>query len=85
MASGDARPLAVAWDFIRFDGEMDRREEPRIDASRHQLFIPAGACVKRLVRAPARGVTVKVPSSGTKIHCDRCSRDCRWRAAPFVP
>ncbi len=49
------------------------------------VAIPAGACVKRLVRAPARGVTVKVPSSGTKIHCDRCSRDCRWRVAPFVP
>jgi len=48
------------------------------------VAIPAGACVKRLVRCPARGVTLKVPSSSTKIHCETCARECAWRITPFV-
>jgi hypothetical protein len=49
------------------------------------IAIPARTCVRRLVRRPARGVTLKVPSGATKIHCDRCARECVWRVAPFVP
>jgi quercetin dioxygenase-like cupin family protein len=48
------------------------------------VAIPAGACVRRLVRQPARGVTLKVPSLATKIHCDACPRACRFREAPFA-
>lgn len=47
------------------------------------VSIPAGACVRRTVRAQARGVTVKVPSGGTKIHCEACARECAWRVAPY--
>lgn len=49
------------------------------------VAIPAGQCVKRVVRGPAWGLTVKVPSSDAKIHCDGCSRDCLLRVAPRVP
>jgi len=52
MPSGDARRLAVAWDFLRFDGEIDRREEARIDVPRRELFIPAGACVSYDLNLP---------------------------------
>jgi quercetin dioxygenase-like cupin family protein len=48
------------------------------------VAIPAGACVKRLVRARARGVTVKVPSLATKIHCPACPRECTYRTAPYA-
>jgi len=46
--------------------------------------IPAGACVKRLVRRTARGVTVKLPSSAGKVHCGECPRECTWRVEPFA-
>jgi len=46
--------------------------------------IPAGACVKRVIRRPARGLTLKVPSAAIKIHCERCARDCSVRTAPFA-
>lgn len=49
------------------------------------IAIPAGACVKRIVQRPARGVTLKVPSAGSKIHCDACARECEWRVAPAPP
>lgn len=48
------------------------------------VAIPAGACVKRLVRTRARGVTLKVPSVGGKIHCEGCARPCTYRVAPFA-
>jgi quercetin dioxygenase-like cupin family protein len=48
------------------------------------VAIPAGACVRRLVRRRARGVTLKVPSSAGKVHCDGCDRQCRWRVEPFA-
>jgi quercetin dioxygenase-like cupin family protein len=48
------------------------------------VAIPARACVRRRVRRPARGVTVKVPSHAEKIHCDRCARVCAERVAPCV-
>jgi len=47
------------------------------------VAIPPGACVKRMVRSRARGVTLKVPSVAAKIHCDRCGRECTYRVAPF--
>jgi quercetin dioxygenase-like cupin family protein len=47
------------------------------------IAIPAGACVKRLVRRPARGVTLKVPSAAGKVHCQCCARECAWRVEPF--
>ena len=48
------------------------------------VAIPPGACVRRLVRARARGVTLKVPSAATKILCDGCARDCGYRLTPFA-
>jgi len=48
------------------------------------VAIPAGACVKRLVRRPARGLTLKVPSSAGKVHCGECPRECTWRVEPFA-
>jgi quercetin dioxygenase-like cupin family protein len=47
------------------------------------VAIPPGACVRRRVRGPARGVTVKVPSLAAKVHCDGCPRECAWRCEPF--
>jgi quercetin dioxygenase-like cupin family protein len=47
------------------------------------VAIPAGACVKRLVRRSARGVTLKVPSAARKVHCYCCARECAWRVEPF--
>lgn len=46
--------------------------------------IPAGACVRRVIRRPARGLTLKVPSAAAKIHCERCARECAARTAPFA-
>jgi len=48
------------------------------------VAIPAGACVKRRVRRPARGVTLKVPSSAGKVECRSCARECAWRVEAFV-
>lgn len=45
-------------------------------------IIPKGVCVKRLVRQPARTVTVKVPSKDDKVLCQVCPRECIWRIAP---
>ena len=42
--------------------------------------IPAGTCINRLVRRPARTVTMKVPSlSHDKVECPDCERDCAFR------
>jgi quercetin dioxygenase-like cupin family protein len=46
--------------------------------------IPAGVCVQRVIRTPARGLTIKVPSVSTKIHCEACERACDARTAAFV-
>jgi uncharacterized cupin superfamily protein len=43
------------------------------------ISVPAGACVRRLVRNAVRTLTVKVPSRDDKIHCEQCDRDCPWR------
>jgi hypothetical protein len=48
------------------------------------VAIPAGACVKRLVRRPARAVTLKVPSGSRKIGCSACVRECAWRVDAFA-
>jgi hypothetical protein len=45
--------------------------------------IPVDVCVRRTIRGAARGLTIKVPSMATKIHCDRCERVCAARMAPF--
>ncbi|MBM4134684.1 MAG: hypothetical protein FJ245_13075 [Nitrospira sp.] len=46
-------------------------------------IIPAGVCVKRLVRQPARTVVMKVPSANDKVHCGSCPRECRSRVHPY--
>ena len=48
------------------------------------VAIAAGACVRRLVRRPARGVTLKVPSSAEKVHCRSCARECACRTERFA-
>jgi uncharacterized cupin superfamily protein len=45
------------------------------------ISVPAGVCVRRLVREPVRTLTVKVPSQDDKIHCERCDRICPHRVA----
>jgi hypothetical protein len=47
------------------------------------LVIPAGICVQRRVRQPARTITIKVPSNNEKIHCAQCIRPCSYRMEPY--
>lgn len=46
--------------------------------------IPAEVCVRRKIRGPAQGLTIKIPSIATKIHCEQCARECSVRTAPFI-
>lgn len=46
--------------------------------------IPAGVCVKRIVRERSRTVAVKVPSSGERVVCSCCPRECAWRIDPYL-
>lgn len=46
--------------------------------------IPAGVCVTRIVRERARTVAVKVPSSGERVVCSGCQRECAWRISPYL-
>lgn len=46
-------------------------------------IIPAGVCVKRIVRRSTRTVAVKVPSVNEKVCCSSCRRECTWRVAPM--
>lgn len=45
--------------------------------------IPAGACVKRIVREHARTIAVKIPSKPERVVCACCPRPCAWRIAPY--
>jgi len=47
------------------------------------IVVPAGVCVRRLVRRPVRTLTVKVPSDDGAVRCETCSRTCEARTAPF--
>ena len=47
------------------------------------IVVPAGVCVRRLVRRSVRTLALKVPSDARKVHCDRCDRTCARRVAPF--
>jgi quercetin dioxygenase-like cupin family protein len=46
------------------------------------VMIPAGTCVKRLVRDSAYALAVKIPSADDKVHCSECHRHCNWRMVP---
>jgi quercetin dioxygenase-like cupin family protein len=46
--------------------------------------IPAGVCVTRVVRERSRTVAVKVPSSGERVVCTGCPRECAWRISPYL-
>ena len=46
--------------------------------------IPAGVCVKRIVRAPSRTIAVKVPSGAERVVCSGCPRECPWRLNPYL-
>lgn len=78
-------PEVTEYEIV-VEGEIGYREaasgETHWFAPGDLAVIPAGTCVERLVRRPARGVTVKVPSAGTKIHCEGCARECARRVAP---
>jgi mannose-6-phosphate isomerase-like protein (cupin superfamily) len=43
------------------------------------IYVPAGACVRRLVPTRVRTLTVKLPSKDDKITCRRCDRVCAYR------
>jgi quercetin dioxygenase-like cupin family protein len=46
------------------------------------VMIPAGVCVKRLVRRSAYALAVKIPSADEKVQCSECCRQCKWRMIP---
>lgn len=46
--------------------------------------LPAGICVKRMVRRATRTLAIKVPSNAEKIHCAECSRACARRVTPCL-
>lgn len=46
--------------------------------------IPAGVCVTRIVRERSRTIAVKVPSSGERVVCTGCTRECAFRISPYV-
>jgi len=46
--------------------------------------IPAGVCVKRIVRERARTVAVKIPSDNRRVVCSCCPRKCAWRISPYL-
>jgi quercetin dioxygenase-like cupin family protein len=48
------------------------------------IAIPAGVCVKRMVRERARTLAVKVPSNAQRATCSCCQRECTSRISPFV-
>jgi uncharacterized cupin superfamily protein len=48
------------------------------------VAVPPKACVQRRVRAPARTIAVKVPSSAEKTHCAQCDRVCAYRVDPYL-
>jgi hypothetical protein len=45
--------------------------------------VPAGVCVKRIVKERARTVATKVPSLSERVVCADCPRDCSARIAPY--
>ncbi len=47
-------------------------------------LIPAGVCVKRIVRQRSRTIAVKVPSRGERVVCSGCPRECPWRVNPYL-
>ena len=46
--------------------------------------IPAGVCVRRIVRERSRTIAVKVPSSAERVVCGSCARECAWRISPYL-
>jgi hypothetical protein len=46
--------------------------------------VPAGVCVKRIVRESARTVAAKVPSLSERVVCADCPRACSARIAPYM-
>ena len=46
--------------------------------------IPAGVCVKRIVRERSRTVAVKVPSASERVVCSCCPRACTRRLSPYL-
>ncbi len=46
--------------------------------------IPAGVCVRRIVRQRARTVAVKVPSNPERVVCSGCPRECAFRLSPYL-
>src|ERR1700752_2605433 len=50
----------------------------------HVSCVPAGVCVQRRVREPARARAVKCPSRAQKVHCASCDRECRYRQERYT-
>ena len=46
--------------------------------------VPAGVCVRRMVRERARTVAVKVPSNAERVVCAECPRQCASRLTPYL-
>ena len=46
--------------------------------------VPAGVCVRRIVRERSRTVAVKVPSTAERVVCTGCPRVCASRIAPYL-
>jgi mannose-6-phosphate isomerase-like protein (cupin superfamily) len=46
--------------------------------------VPAGVCVKRIVRTRSRTIATKVPSLDERVVCSECARECRARIAPYI-